>query len=145
MENTNRIPRPWTATQDAKMKEMLTGGYSFAAIGNTINRSRCAVAGRAMRLGLRKDPIPAPTYTVPSPIATPNRRITMPVLRKIEEIKQSEIILNGVSIVDLESYHCRFIVGRGEDELARYCGADKKTGSSYCSEHHSIIYVRGNR
>ena len=135
----------WTAEQDAKMREMLTGGYSFAVIGNAVNRSRCAVAGRAMRLGLTKDPIPKEPKNVPKPIAKPQQRITMPVFKKIQEVIKSEIVANGVSIVDLEHHHCRFVVGKGQDGLARYCGEPHKAGSSYCAEHHSIIYTGTKR
>jgi hypothetical protein len=142
----------WTAAQDAVMRDMLSMGVSFSVIGNAINRSRCAVAGRAKRLGLCKEAVPKAVAAPKVRLSEVTKRVTLPALRraeklaeKIENERRAEAIENGVSIVDLERRHCRFIIGYGADTLARYCGVTHRANSSYCAEHHAIIYTGGRR
>lgn len=40
---------------------------------------------------------------------------------------------------DLEANHCRF--PNGEKAPYTFCGKQKKKGSSFCPDHHSICYT----
>lgn len=40
----------------------------------------------------------------------------------------------GVKIWELESKHCRWVVGEPKD--LTFCGHNKQEGSSYCKDHH---------
>jgi hypothetical protein len=54
----------------------------------------------------------------------------------------------GISILDLEHFHCRAITGVGPDGMARYCGDQKEERirasgkSSYCHAHGEVYFQR---
>jgi GcrA cell cycle regulator len=43
-----------------------------------------------------------------------------------------------VKLVDLEPHHCRYPLGEPKDSDFKFCGENKKEGSSYCTEHAII-------
>ena len=47
----------------------------------------------------------------------------------------------GVKLEDLEYWHCRWAMSEVRPKVFRFCGARKKDGSSYCTEHHALVYV----
>ncbi len=69
-------------------------------------------------------------------------RVMMPKAerKRIEPITvpMPEPVNGGLTIMELEHNHCREVIGYGTpDMLARYCGNDKRAGSSFCAYHHS--------
>jgi hypothetical protein len=46
----------------------------------------------------------------------------------------------GVPLLQLAAHHCRSIIKTPFQEV-RYCGAQRKSDSSYCPHHHSLYYV----
>lgn len=48
---------------------------------------------------------------------------------------------NGVKLTDLEWYHCRWAIKEVRPKEFRFCGARKKEKSSYCAEHHALVYL----
>ena len=69
------------------------------------------------------------------------------VLKPREAIVPPPTSGEGIALMDLERYHCRAIVGHGQDGLARYCGHEivgfefrgQVLRTSYC-EHHNNVY-----
>jgi len=49
--------------------------------------------------------------------------------------------LDGVSLMELTSSSCRYVLNDGAPSQFRFCGAPKKTGS-YCEDHHKVCYYK---
>jgi hypothetical protein len=47
----------------------------------------------------------------------------------------------GLSLMELTGKSCRFVVSKPDALFARFCGADRESGSSYCPGHHGIVWV----
>jgi hypothetical protein len=45
----------------------------------------------------------------------------------------------GITLMELTSNSCRYVINDGLPAQFRFCGAPKKTGT-YCEEHHKICY-----
>lgn len=150
--NGQKIPSiKWTQEQDDYVKEQYRS-LSASAIGLRLGKSRCAVIGRAYRLGLGK-----PYAEVFGELATnspyrykprksasdDHKRGSKHFYRKVKAmpfIEASDLMapLNGVGVKiwDLGSNHCRWVIGDPKD-LA-FCGHDKHGKSSYCPTHFSL-------
>lgn len=50
-----------------------------------------------------------------------------------------EVPATAVGFMDAQLCHCRFVVGKGGDDLALFCGANVKRGS-WCGEHLSLVF-----
>ena len=52
----HRQSRPWTDTENSRLRELWAANLSIAEIGRQMNRPRSSVQGHARRLGLEKQP-----------------------------------------------------------------------------------------
>lgn len=111
-------------------------------IAQELGRSRNAIIGKAHRLGLQIEArhLPKPPVKLPKPKMKKSDIYVPPPPPR--EIPAPE---NPVSLMDLESHHCRAIVGKDYDNLATYCGRDKIDGISYCAGHARIFYIQPKR
>lgn len=82
-------------------------------IASAIGTSRNSVTGKATRLGLPP--------------------------RRSKGAGPTEKKNKGLSIMQLERHHCRYIIEDGS-----YCGKDRISGSSYCAHHHKRCTTRNN-
>jgi len=98
-------------------------GHSIDAIAKIMDLTRNAIAGVCWRLGLRK---------------TDKRSVRRVKLTMTRNDGEGTLPRGGVEIGDLKDHHCRWIVGKGDLDLATYCGETKTEGSSYCLEHDRI-------
>lgn len=95
-------------------------------------RIRASVVQRARAIKAKSAPRPAP-----EPIAKPGP------------------VPGGIHILELESHHCRAVLGYGPDGFARHCGAPKEglflaaggqvVQSAFCHNHGTQFYQRANR
>jgi hypothetical protein len=74
------------------------------------------------------------------------RAISLPRLFQappVEEPRDANIV--GVSLLDLGQRSCRYPTSRVEDQHY-FCGATTRDyATSYCAEHHGIVWVKKNR
>ena len=146
----------WNEDRVNKLKSMWADGYSSGRIAQEFGVTRNTIAGKAHRLGLRREVKakmpPKPKRALP---VQRNRRVQPRPLVQVPIIACVEVSgEEGISLLDLEHHHCRAIIGHGPDGLARYCGIQKegtirtRSGASmvsaYCRGHGVQFYNRAH-
>lgn len=120
----------WTEQQDTQLAELWRTGLSASQIASRFpGRSRCAIIGRVHRLDLPKrttssNPRPRKITRKLMPKAAPSPSQADPFLLTIDE-------LFG---------RCRFVCEAVEWGRARYCGHPAHAGSSWCENHHAVVF-----
>lgn len=143
----------WTEEQVSEFRRLFAEGYSYALIGEKLGYSRNACIGKANRLGLGREwkeqsPINIRT-TKPKPRLKPilrivpangnssQMRIIQTVMAEPERIRCAEVTPRNLTLAELEENDCRYIAG--DDHL--YCAHPKRPSSSYCEQHHALVWV----
>ena len=153
----------WTEERIERLKELWTEGLSASQIAAELGEdvSRSAVISKANRLGIAhggpkrastprprkprppkpapgsetfilQDPSPASMMTTPQPAAPP-----APVPpREGAVATRSE----GVTIMELREFMCRWPLGDPTTPEFRYCGRQALMGLPYCPDHAQIAY-----
>jgi GcrA cell cycle regulator len=138
--------------------EMWTSGTSASTIARKVCLTRSAVLGRIHRMRdkhsikYRVSDIFVKTGRVIKPSSShrsyrkersfvPVRQISEPVSRILAPVEYVRPVSEtSVSIMDLKSWHCRYVVGDPSRPLDRiYCG-QPSTRDSYCGAHAEICY-----
>ena len=129
----------WNEERATTLRELWDEGLSASQIAVELAHgcTRNMVIGKSHRLQL-------PARTEPRP-RRPRKIVVMSVKKKTpipppQPIVEAPLPVSnelGVALLDLDSHHCRYIIGasEGKNGLARYCGQQKVWGSSYCAHH----------
>jgi GcrA cell cycle regulator len=138
----------WTDAAVVRLRDMLDGNATFREVAAELGCSRNAAIGKANRLGLRGNSAGKPRLEVsPKPKRIRTRpQPSMPVAVIAFPIKRAEpppvfVAGEGVALMDLERKHCRWPLGAKLQVTTRFCGHDKRAGSSYCEHHHRLSYT----
>ena len=114
---------------DAQLAELWMEGHSTAEIGRRLGVSKNAVVSRTHRIDL-----PGRSHHKPRP-ATPERpgraADRQPVDRPAPPPSDPPRSARST---------CRWL--DGERPTWIYCGAPSRLGSSWCPDHHAIVFVR---
>lgn len=111
--------------------EMWDKGMSGSAIGHMLGMSRNVVIGYVNRA--RKAGIGAKRTRVDAVIKLVKTNKALPPKVTITKPR------NGVSMDELRSYSCRFIINDTAKSKAVFCG-DQIDRGSYCKEHADLCY-----
>jgi hypothetical protein len=141
----------WT-DEESEMLKRLWETRSAKDIGALMGKTRNAVIGKANRLGLPMKKA-APGMRQARDITVRPKRVRAPAPPRLKPIRLAPMVLEepvpvdgGLHIMQLETRHCREVVGYGHpDLLARYCGHQKAQGSSFCAYHHGKNYTQITR
>jgi hypothetical protein len=148
----------WNPALCAELKrlweeENWTGGQIAKELGFT----RCAIMGKVRRLGLarRNDTSPVPRVKQARRPKTIRRAPFAASTPKEAVVPQPvpappPLVEGGIHLFDLESHHCRAVIGTGPDHIARFCGqpvhsryissANRIITVPYCGPHGDIYY-----
>ena len=131
----------WNQETESVLKELWEQGVSSGLIAKELGCTRNAIIGKVHRLKLStREPKMMVNSENPLPEVC---RIRNTVYMKSNipppEMPFEPSPIGGVSLMELEPHHCRFIVGSSEDGLALYCGEPKHYGS-YCDYHGRLCY-----
>jgi GcrA cell cycle regulator len=138
----------WTDEAIARLRDMLDGNATFREVAAELGCTRNAAIGKANRLRLRGNWTGKPRAEVspkPKPIrarqkpSIPAAVISFPIKRA--EPAPAFVEGEGVALMDLERKHCRWPLGAKLAVTTRFCGHDKRVGSSYCEHHHRLSYT----
>lgn len=145
--NQYTIGVPWSAEDDAKLKEMWPA-YSSYQLAVVFGRSRMAIVGRANRLGMKKGFskrdrsnarklgestlktlfVKDRTYEI--------SRVKLAPTKPNKEIAAEPFL--GVQIADIKDNQCRYM---NESSTLMFCGHQVQDRSSYCPNHHKHMYT----
>jgi GcrA cell cycle regulator len=162
LANTNAT-RAWAAEHDAMLRACLADRATFDQAGAEINRrfgtsyTRCAVAGRAMRLGLKsRNPAMRPRGAPPSlaelarhaarrkpkpeprslSAAAPARPIPQFHRDNLSGLRCAEVDPLNVTLLELEEHQCRWpMTGWPAPGPTLFCGQIR------CQEHESYCFA----
>jgi len=154
----------WTKERIERLKELWGEGLSASQIAAELGEgvSRNAVLGKAHRLGLAQSqakvtdaPRLRTSTRLPNPSSSaepPVQQDPAPVPRTTNQqpTRQPEVIAapvqvvvpppEGVTIMELREFMCRWPLGDPTTPEFRYCGARAVEGLPYCSHHAQIAY-----
>ena len=149
----------YTEAEDAIVRENYRS-MGAKALGALINRSKNSVIGRAHRLGVamsqkeieeirrfnnlqqsRKPAVARDYLMVERPIGFADKKSRVRLLpQKLPEETVAPLDGVGVKIWDLESTHCRWVMGDSKEMT--FCGHQKHKGSHYCEAHFQKSVVK---
>lgn len=140
----------WTDENVAILRECLDRKWSHSQIAKHLGCTRNASIGKAARMGwggtcekpgphwLGKD-TPWTTKEQRQKAAKKERAAHVPKAQKIEPFPTAESG-QGVAIIDLLPWHCRWPLGEKMHVSVEFCGKAKCDKSSYCTDHHKLAY-----
>jgi GcrA cell cycle regulator len=141
----------WKPREDELLRNHWAGSAS-KMMALLPGRTRNAIIGRAHRLKIK---IPLPTILPPSLRWLPRKERPLPVKRVRPRAKAPAppkqipadiwAPLPGttpVSMVDVETDHCRWPIG---NQFCGFCGCQKAPNSAYCATHSQIAFVKTTR
>jgi GcrA cell cycle regulator len=154
----------WTEERIDLLKKLWGEGVSASQIAAELGSdvSRNAVISKAHRLGLvhgtakvastPRTQKPSRPPEPPAPTEPPAQQDPAPVPRTASErpARQPEVIAapvqvvvpppEGVTIMELREFMCRWPLGDPTTPEFRYCGARAAEGLPYCSHHAQVAY-----
>ena len=154
---------PWSRDMDDQLRQMWAKHHSLREIGRAVGRSKSAVAGRALRLGLKRHETPAPAVLKGTGLfGTKHEQLLLsnpegelsgspPAAQEEDETKGdpddgARGLLGDIARYVPQAMHpsfaaCQFIEATPEADDACKCGAATLAGSPYCARHHARCYV----
>lgn len=137
-----RAAKPSTETWTDERLAMLTAAWGTvraAEIADELNAelpiegytfTKAAVVGKANRIGLKK------LQRAARGTGRPRKNPPPP-----EPVPQPDAM--GIALPDLMRKHCRYPFGEGIE--TRFCGNNRRDGSSYCEFHHAKCTIKTER
>ncbi len=139
----------WTDELDKVIRDMALKSHSSSQVAEYINEhhpfpnhavTRNSVIGRANRIGVHfslKKVKPKKEKLPDGGVARPIRKQLCSIVDKFDAAHAG----GKIDFWSLKTSSCRFGTGDGLDNI-RFCGKKKRADSSYCEEHHKIVYIR---
>jgi hypothetical protein len=151
----SRVPQQpatyWTDEKVARLREMVGAEHTYGEIAKALGGvSRCAVIGKANRLGLQmvpqasppKRPHVPPTKRSFAP-ATPDQPVPSSIASS-KPLPRLRVVETGVEpriLADCTARHCRWPLndpGIGRMDETLFCAAPKEPERVYCDAHQAI-------
>ena len=124
----------WTDERLNKLKKLWEQGLSISQIGEELDVSRNAIAGKVYRLGLpkRQSPISGASS---GPKAAPKSD-------SIADMDASTLPLKlALRTINWSSSQCSWPIGDPKSTAFRFCGENVVQGKPYCNEHCFDAYT----
>jgi GcrA cell cycle regulator len=152
------MPKPadpaitWTPERNEQLTALWREGLSCSEIGKLMAITRCAVIGKAHRMGLprRKDtsffdlrPMSPPKPRPPKPAKPPKpKRIAMDREADVLKHENSEPITGRATIMQLRNGVCRWPIGTPGQPGFGFCAEVCEPTGPYCQAHSAIAYTK---
>ena len=124
----------WTEERLKKLKDLWNKGLSISQIGEELDVSRNAIAGKVYRLGLPKRQSPISSKSAPAKKA--------PQAPETEQLDKSELPLKlALRQIDWSRSKCSWPKGDPKTTAFEFCGEEVVPGKPYCNEHCFEAYT----
>lgn len=147
----------WTDERIAELKRFWEFGLSASQIAKEMSApSRCAIIGKARRLGLqsKNSPNARPRHATNTPrsaprlsrLRVPRRQMQEPrfpdlsVIVSNEPNTSPEMCANRISLLEATEGHCRWPAA-DDGSAMMVCGDPSLTGHSWCPRHCRVAYM----
>lgn len=150
-------PKTWTEEEIAEATRLWREGNTAVVVAAAVGKTKGAVIGlmhrRKVVQGTKpdKDPRggskPGPRRQRSTKVAARPPKPPKPVAPDAPEeasnvtpLKPTEPPPEGVTILELRHWHCRYPKGEALEPAVYYCGQPKLAGRSYCSGHCAVAF-----
>lgn len=128
----------WPEHHKDTLRKMHAEGASVLEIAQALNRSKNSIIGFIHRSGLSKSRPKKPAIRVPKAPQQlkpkpPKKIFTKPII-EVDIPKQTTLF------VFTNKKHCKYIADEPNGLDTRVCGNRTIDGTSWCFEHHLIVY-----
>jgi len=136
-----RVMSPvWNAERLARLRELVAEGLSSTAIGAKLGFTRNAVSGARNRHGIPPQPAPearsAPRRDAADRSVALRRGLPRSGPERSGRVRNAHPVgEDGVTLLQLEWWMCRWPVSQSDDVAMRFCGQPAAAGRSYCDQH----------
>jgi len=154
---------PWDGKTE-QLKEMWEQGVSASQIGAKLGLSRSAIIAKVHRLGLPRrmwvTPAIKPQLAPQRPLSNvkpATKALPKPAAKPVSQVKSDDTDFpvesghgesdttetrtsKNCSIMELDSQHCRWPIGKPGTPDFCYCGETPVRGNVYCAKHHRMAY-----
>jgi GcrA cell cycle regulator len=131
----------WSAETLARLRELVAEGLSSTAIAAKLGLTRNAVCGARTRHHIPPpQPLPKPK-SAPRHDRAPTARFRalqreLPRPERPAPVRDPHPVgKDGVALVQLEWWMCRWPLPQSHGSAMRFCGQPAVTGQPYCGEH----------
>jgi hypothetical protein len=146
---------PWTEEKLSFLRQLWAEGKTSGQIATIMQMTRSAIMGKVRRLELphRASVAEAQRRKRGGSVVRPSRSGGWAIRQPPDPASllpaPEPIAEGGLSIIELDYRHCRAVIGKGDDGLARYCGKPKRPPlqvgqkiaiSAFCQEHAELYY-----
>lgn len=140
----------WSEERETQLVEMWQSGLTGSQIAKRLGGvTRSAVIGKVHRMGLaaRGTPIKRTrklgarkSTKRKSPGLKFGKERTEAPVKPSPLPSEREKPARLFQLAELEDHQCRYYYGDPKQSDGGYCGCATATGSSYCTEHHAVVY-----
>lgn len=124
----------WTEERLKKLKDLWNKGLSISQIGEELDVSRNAIAGKVYRLGLPKRQSPISSKSAPAKKA--------PEALDNSDMEPSDLPLKlALRKIDWSRSKCSWPKGDPKTTEFEFCGAEVVPGKPYCNDHCFEAYT----
>jgi len=126
----------WTEERLNKLRQLWEKGLSISQIGEELDVSRNAIAGKVYRLGLPKRQSPISGKPSAKPSVKPAPAV------EVEDVETDEIPLKlALRRISWSRSKCSWPIGDPKSTSFKFCGEDVVIGKPYCNDHCFEAYT----
>ena len=130
----------WPDKHKEILREMHAAGATALEIAIKLGRTRNSVIGFIHRSGLSQPRAKKPANRVPKPPQQlkpkePKKLFTKPII-EVDIPKQNSLF------IFTNKRQCKYIASEPDGLKTRVCGNRTIEGTSWCFEHHALVYIK---
>lgn len=142
----------WSEDRETQLVEMWQSGLTGSQIAKRLGGvTRSAVIGKVHRMGMARKTNLGLARKLGAKKSRKRKGAKRPVLKFGRERTEAPVKPSPLPperekpaqlfhLADLEDHQCRYYDGDPKQSDGGYCGCATATGSSYCAEHHAVVY-----
>ena len=131
----------WPDKHKELLKQMYTSGASVLEIAQALNRTRNSIIGFIHRSGLANSR-PKKPYARAEPKKPQEAKPKETKKLFTKPIIEVDLPTQSTLFVFTNNRQCKYIADEPNGLQTRVCGKRTMTGTSWCFDHHTIVYTK---